>query len=168
MCNTASMLLTVCLTAIYLYRLSFVTHVTLKSGKIGGVEKKNYVGLKGVKNMCNMCICNTCTQKWLFLSLFLGSFNYYSYLCRRWEQQRNTLTWFLHMPANYAHSSASVRCGCSVPFQEANRRRIVMWMCSSKPRLQTPLSWWKPRITLQVSFNGLLTSYVITRIWIHV
>jgi hypothetical protein len=58
MCNTASMLLTICLTVTYLYRLSFVTHVTLKSGKIGGVEKKNYVGLKGVKNMCNMCICN--------------------------------------------------------------------------------------------------------------
>ena len=71
MCNTASRLLTVCLTAIYLYRLSFVTHVTLKSGKIGGVEKKNYVGLKGVKNMCNMCICNTCTQKALGSAAFL-------------------------------------------------------------------------------------------------
>ena len=58
MCNTALRLLTVCLTAIYLYRLSFVTHVTLKSGKIGGVEKKNYVGKREVENMCNMCICN--------------------------------------------------------------------------------------------------------------
>ena len=68
MCNIASRLLTVCLTVIYLYRLSFVTHVTLKSGKIGGVEKKNYVGLKGVKNMC---ICNTCTQKALGSAAFL-------------------------------------------------------------------------------------------------
>ena len=71
MCNTVLRSITIYVIAFYAYQICFVTHVTLKSGKIGGVEKKNYVGLKEVKNMCNMCICNTCTQKALGSAAFL-------------------------------------------------------------------------------------------------
>ena len=58
MCNTVLRSITVYVIAFYAYQICFVTHVTLKSGKIGGVEKKNYVGKREVENMCNMCICN--------------------------------------------------------------------------------------------------------------